>query len=101
MKSTIYAIYLYNFEKKTFTDQQLYFNNEKDALNYCLMHNINFILLGIKDLYVHIECGKDLKEEDLNKMLKDYAAFYRSIAFKIVERCNDIKDSIKEEKEVV
>lgn len=100
MKSTIYTIYLYIFEKKTFTDQQLYFNNEKDALNYCLMHNINFILLGIKDLYVHIECGKDLKEEDLNRMLKDYAVFYRSIAFKIVERCNDIKDSLKE-KEVV
>ena len=74
MESTIYTIYLYNFEKKTFTDQQLYFNNEKDALNYCLMHNINFILLGIKDLYVHIECGKDLKEEDLNKI---FERFYR------------------------
>lgn len=100
MKSTIYTIYLYNFDKKTFTDQKLYFNNEKDVLNYCFMHNINFILLGIKDLYVHIECGKDLKEEDLNKMLKDYAVFYKDIAFQIVKRCNDIQDSLKE-KEVV
>lgn len=100
MKSTIYAIYLYDFDKKSFTGQQLYFNNEKDALNYCLMHNINFILLGIKDLYIHIETEKELKEEELNKMLKDYAVFYRDIAFKIVERCSDIKDSLKEEEVV-
>lgn len=100
MKSTIYTIYLYNFEKKSFTDQQLYFNNEKDALNYCFMHNVNFILLGIKDLYVHIECEKDLKEEDLNKMLKEYAVFYKETAFRILRRCYDVRDFLKE-KEVV
>lgn len=97
MENKLYLIYLYNFEKKTHTAQQIHFNNEKDALNYCLMSNMGLILLGIKDFYFHIEYGKDLNEEDLNKMLKDYAVFYRSIAFKIVERCNDIKDSLKEE----
>lgn len=99
MENKLYLIYLYNFEKKTYIDQQIHFNNEKDALNYCFMHNINFILLGIKDLYVHIECEKDLKEEDLNKMLKDYAVFYKDIAFQIVKRCNNIQDSLKEKEE--
>lgn len=99
MESIIYTIYLYDFDKKSFTDQQLHFNNEKDALNYCFMHNINFILLGIKDLYVHIECGKDLKEDDLNKMLKEYAVLYKEIAFKILRRCYDVRDFLKEKEE--
>jgi len=62
MESTIYTIYLYNFEKKTFTDQQLYFNNEKDAVNYC-------------------------------------AVFYKEIAFKILRRCYDVRDFLKEKEE--
>ena len=98
MENKLYLIYLYNFEKKTYIDQRIHFNNEKDAVNYCFMNNINFILLGIKDLYIHIECEKDLKEEDLNKMLKDYAVFYKDIAFQIVKRCNDIQDSLKKKK---
>lgn len=97
MENKLYLIYLYNFKKKTYEAQNIHFYNEKDALNYCLMSNLGFILLSKKDFYFHIEYGKDLTEEDLNKMIKDYAVFYRDIAFKIVERCNDIRDSLKEE----
>lgn len=97
MGNKLYLIYLYNFKKKTYEAQNTHFYNEQDALHYCLLSNLNFIFLDKKDLYFHIEYGKDLTEEDLNKMLKEYAVFYRSIAFKIVERCNDVRDSLKEE----
>ena len=86
MENKLYLIYLYNFEKKTYIDQRIHFNNEKDAVNYCFMNNICINLLS-KDLYFHIKYGKDLTEEDLNKMLKKYAVFYKETAFRILRRC--------------
>ena len=46
MENKLYLIYLYNFEKKTYIDQRIHFNNEKDAVNYCFMNNICINLLS-------------------------------------------------------